>query len=228
MGYFLIYSRYIINFKYLIVRGNMKVVIGTHNRDKLKELIMAFKLEDFNIELLSLDNFPEIGDIPETGKTLEDNALIKAREVHRRTNLPALSDDTGLEVDALRGAPGVFTARYAGQGCTYNDNVQKLLNDLEKVPLPNRTARFRTVVAYVDGDYEITAEGCCNGLISRSAQGENGFGYDPIFFIPDEKRTFSQMTIEEKEKYSHRGKAIRAIIKLLNPHLNSSIEKEIA
>ncbi len=206
----------------------MKVVIGTHNRDKLKELMLAFKLEDLNIELLSLDSFPEIGDIPETGKTLEENALIKAREVNRITNLPALSDDTGLEVDALHGAPGVFTARYAGENCTYNDNVQKLLDELETVPAPNRTAKFRTVVAYVDGDFEITAEGYCDGLISGSAKGENGFGYDPVFFITNEKRTFSQMTIEEKEKYSHRGKAIREIIKLLTPHFNNSIEKEIA
>ncbi|MAQ43313.1 MAG: non-canonical purine NTP pyrophosphatase, RdgB/HAM1 family [Candidatus Marinimicrobia bacterium] len=205
----------------------MKVVIGTHNRDKLKELMLAFKLEDLNIELLSLDSFPEIGDIPETGKTLEENALIKAREVNRITNLPALSDDTGLEVDALHGAPGVFTARYAGENCTYNDNVQKLLDELETVPAPNRTAKFRTVVAYVDGDFEITAEGYCDGLISGSAKGENGFGYDPVFFITNEKRTFSQMTIEEKEKYSHRGKAIRKIIKLLTPHFNNSIEKEI-
>ena len=205
----------------------MKVVIGTHNRDKLKELMLAFKLEDLNIELLSLDSFPEIGDIPETGKTLEENALIKAREVNRITNLPALSDDTGLEVDALHGAPGVFTARYAGENCTYNDNVQKLLDELETVPAPNRTAKFRTVVAYVDGDFEITAEGYCDGLISGSAKGENGFGYDPVFFITSEKRTFSQMTIEEKEKYSHRGKAIRKIIKLLTPHFNNSIEKEI-
>ena len=206
----------------------MKVVIGTHNRDKLKELMLAFKLEDLNVELLSLDSFPEIGDILETGKTLEENALIKAREVNRITNLPALSDDTGLEVDALHGAPGVFTARYAGENCTYNDNVQKLLDELETVPAPNRTAKFRTVVAYVDGDFEITAEGYCDGLISGSPKGENGFGYDPIFFITNEKRTFSQMAIEEKEKYSHRGKAIREIIKLLTPHFNNYIEKEIA
>jgi len=206
----------------------MKVVIGTHNRDKLKELMRAFKLKDINIELLSLDNFPEIGDIPETGKTLKENALIKAREVNKITNLPTLSDDTGLEVDALHGEPGVFTARYAGENCTYHDNVQKLLNELEKVPTPNRTAKFRTVVAYVDKAFEITAEGCCNGLISRSAKGENGFGYDPIFFISSEDRTFAQMTIKQKENHSHRGKAIRAMIELLIPHFNSLTEKEIA
>ena len=206
----------------------MKVVIGTHNRDKLKELMRAFKLKDIDVELLSLDHFPEIGDIPETGKTLKENALIKAREVNKITNLPTLSDDTGLEVDALHGDPGVFTARYAGENCTYHDNVQKLLNELEKVPNPNRTAKFKTVVAYVDKEFEITAEGCCNGLISRSAKGDNGFGYDPIFYIPNENRTFAQMTIKQKENHSHRGKAIRAMIELLIPHFNSLTEKEIA
>ena len=206
----------------------MKIVIGTHNRDKLKELMLAFRVENLDIELLSLDNFPKVGDIPETGKTLKENALIKAREVNMLTKLPALSDDTGLEVDALHGAPGVFTARYAGINCTYRDNVKKLLNDLEKVPISNRTAKFRTVVAYVDKEFEIVAEGYCKGFISRSIQGENGFGYDPIFFIPNENKTFAQMTIEEKQNYSHRGKAIRAIVKLLIPHFNSCIEKEIA
>ena len=206
----------------------MKVVIGTHNRDKLKELMMAFTIKDIDIKLLSLDDFPEVGDIPETGKTLEENALIKAREVSRITKLPALSDDTGLEVDALHGAPGVYTARFAGVNCTYYDNVKKLLNELEKVPIPNRTARFRTVVAYVDKEFEITAEGYCDGIISRSAKGDNGFGYDPIFFIPNESKTFAQMTIEQKQNHSHRGKAIRSIVDLLIPHFNSSIKKEIA
>lgn len=206
----------------------MKIVIGTHNRDKFKELVRAFKIDDLDINLLSLDDFPEVGDIPETGKTLEENALIKAREVNKITQLPALSDDTGLEVDALHGAPGVFTARYAGENCSYYDNVSKLLNKLEKVPLPNRTARFRTVVAYVDKDFEITAEGFSDGIISRSAVGNNGFGYDPIFFIRDENKTFSEMTIEEKEKHSHRGKATRNMIKLLLPHLKVPTKKEIA
>ena len=206
----------------------MKIVIATHNRDKLKELFTAFSIDSLNIKLLSLDDFPDIGDIPETGKTLEENALIKAREVNRITKLPSLSDDTGLEVDALHGAPGVFTARYAGENCSYHDNVNKLLKDLEKVPLPNRSACFRTVVAYVDNTFEITAEGVSRGIISRSAVGENGFGYDPIFYIKNENKTFAEMTMEEKENHSHRGKAIRKIIEILTPHLVESIEKETA
>ena len=206
----------------------MKIVIGTHNRDKLNELMMAFKVDNFNINLLSLNDFSDIGDIPETGKTLKENALIKARVVNKMTKLPALSDDTGLEVDALHGAPGIFTARFAGENCSYYDNITKLLNELEKVPLPNRTARFRTVAAYVDKDFEITAEGVAEGIISRSVAGENGFGYDPVFLIQNENKTFAEMTIVQKEIHSHRGKAIRAIIKLLIPHLKNSRKKEIA
>ena len=206
----------------------MKIVIGTHNLDKLNELRIAFKLDDLSVSLLSLEEFPDIGEIPEDGKTLKENALIKARTVNSLTKLPTLSDDTGLEVDALHGKPGVYTARYAGENCTYSDNIFKLLNDLERVPLPNRTATFRTVVAYVDGDFELTAEGVAEGIISRSSIGDNGFGYDPIFYIEKEGRTFAQMTTDQKEVYSHRGKAIRAMKQLLLPYIKKSIKKELA
>jgi len=215
----LVYGRDIINFEYLIVKASVKIVIATHNRDKFKELVMAFKIDDLNIDLLSLDDFPKVGDIPETGKTLEENALIKAREVNKITQFPALSDDTGLEVDALHGAPGVFTARYAGENCSYYDNVNKLLNKLEKVPLPNRTARFRTVVAYVDKDFEITAEGFSEGIILRSAVGDNGFGYDPIFISSIFQKTNAQLKDEEKDSISHRGLAIKKITPLLEKML---------
>ena len=201
----------------------MKIVIGINNLDKLNELRIAFKLDDLSVNLLSLEEFPDIGEIPEDGKTLKENALIKARTVNSLTRLPTLSDDTGLEVDALHGKPGVYTARYAGENCTYSDNVFKLLNDLDKVPIPNRTATFRTVVAYVDGDFELTAE-----VISRSSMGDNGFGYDPIFYIEEERRTFAQMSADQKEVYSHRGKAIRAMKQLLLPHIKKSIKKELA
>ena len=206
----------------------MKIVIGTHNSDKLIELRSAFDLGDLSVNILSLDSFPEVGDIPENGKTLKENALIKARTVNKLTGIPALSDDTGLEVDALYGQPGVYTARYAGENCSYSDNVVKLLKELEKVPIPNRTASFKTVVAYVDGSFEIVAEGEARGTIARSVVGENGFGYDPVFFINEANKTFAEMPIEEKEIYSHRGKAIRKMKELLLPHLKESIKKELA
>ena len=209
----------------------MKIVIATQNMDKLRELKNALEGSSEDVEFLSLSDFPDIGEIEETGHTLEENALIKAKEVNIITGLPSISDDTGLEVDALHGKPGVYTARYAGETCSYLDNINKLLDDLKTVPIPNRTAKFRTVIAYVDGDTELTAEGIAEGLISRSAAGENGFGYDPIFFVPKQNKTFAQMEIDEKETFSHRGKAIKAILEALSTHLdnfNQSKTKEIA
>ena len=209
----------------------MKIVIATHNMDKLRELKNAFDRFSDNVEFLSLCEFPNIGDIEETGRTLEENALIKATEVNKITGLPSISDDTGLEVDALNGRPGVYTARYAGLNCSYLDNVNKLLQDLKTVPAPNRTAKFRTVMAYVDGDTQLTAEGIAEGFISRSAIGNKGFGYDPIFFVPEEKKTFAQMDIDRKEIFSHRGKAVKAILKILSSSLdkfNEPQKKEIA
>ena len=198
----------------------MDIIISTHNKDKLRELLSAFKELSNDINFKSLDQFPEIGEIEETGTTLEQNALIKARTVQSITGLPAISDDTGLEVDALNGRPGVYTARYAGENCSYSDNVNKLLEDMLKIPAPNRMAKFKTVIAYVNDDIELIAQGCAEGIISRSVNGDNGFGYDPIFYIPEADKTFAQMKIEEKAIYSHRGKAIRKMSKLLKQHFN--------
>ena len=180
---------------------------------------ISFMCSFNSIDLLTLNDFPEVGEIIEDGKTLEQNALIKAREVFNLTGIPALSDDTGLEVDALNGAPGVYTARYAGEGCSYYDNVCKLLEDMQTIPVPNRSAKFKTVIAYKDETIEMTAEGIAVGTIARSASGDLGFGYDPIFFIPEADKTFAEMNIDKKEIYSHRGKAIRAIMNTLIPHL---------
>ena len=206
----------------------MKIVIGTHNLDKLREIKGSFNLDSLSIDIMSLESFPEIGEIPENGKTLRENALIKARTVNKLTGIAALSDDTGLEVDALNGRPGVYTARYAGENCSYNDNVMKLLAELERVPMPNRTASFKTVVAYVDGSFEIIVEGIAEGKITRSIIGHEGFGYDPVFFIPEANKTFAEMSLEQKDKYSHRGKAIRKMKEQLLPYLKNTIKKELA
>ena len=197
----------------------MEIVIATHNNDKLKELLKIFDSHFSGIDLLTLNDFPEVGEIIEDGRTLEENALIKAREVFNLTGIPSLSDDTGLEVDALNGAPGVYTARYAGEGCSYYDNVSKLLEDMQTIPAPNRSAKFKTVIAYKDETIEMTAEGVAEGTIARASSGDFGFGYDPIFFIPEARKTFAEMKIDEKEIYSHRGKAIREIMNTLIPHL---------
>ena len=194
----------------------MKLVIATHNEDKLKE-IQAY-LESFSFNVLSLNKYPEIGEIIEDGKTLLDNALIKAREVFDKTGLPTISDDTGLEVDGLDGKPGVYSARYAGEECTYLDNVEKLLIDMKKIPIPNRTAQFKTVMVFKDKNQELIVEGVVKGLISRELKGDNGFGYDPIFFVPELGKTFGEMSAIEKNKISHRGNALRNLVDSLKKH----------
>ena len=208
---------------------SMKLVIATHNEDKLKE-IQAY-LESFSFNVLSLNKYPEIGEIIEDGKTLLDNALIKAREVFDKTGLPTISDDTGLEVDGLDGKPGVYSARYAGEECTYLDNVEKLLADMKKIPIPNRTAQFKTVMVFKDKNQELIVEGVVKGLISRELKGDNGFGYDPIFFVPELGKTFGEMSAIEKNKISHRGNALRNLVDSLKkyaPDFYNQRNKEMA
>ena len=142
----------------------MDIVIATHNKDKCKEILS--ELSDLSVSLKTLEEFPEISDIEETGETLEDNALIKVREVFAVTGLPSMGDDTGLEVDALDGRPGVYSARFAGQNCTYMDNVNKMLDEMKDIPENNRAAQFRTVVAYKDSERELICEGVVKGNIA--------------------------------------------------------------
>ena len=196
----------------------MKLVIATHNKDKFKELHLG--LNDLNINLLSLYDYPEIDEIVEDGLTLEENALIKARAVYSITGIPSISDDTGLEVDALDGAPGIYTARYAGENCSYSDNINKMIREMKNIPDNKRSARFITYMAYVDKQVELTACGVVKGMIEKKIKSLGGFGYDPIFYINEYKKTFSEMSIEEKNSISHRGKAIKAIKAKLIEHLN--------
>ena len=185
----------------------MQIVLATHNRDKMEE--MSAILGHLPVELLTLDAFPEIGDIPETGNTLKENAFIKAETVHRLTGLPALADDTGLEVDALNGAPGIYSARYAGADATFDDNSQKMLKELHGIPVEKRTARFRTVIAFVNGGEKEWVEGVAEGRIIEEKRGIGGFGYDPIFYYPPLRKTFAELDSVEKNSISHRGKALR-------------------
>ena len=204
----------------------MKIVIATHNKNKFKELY--FGLNSLNVELLSLEDFPQIGEIVEDGDTLEANALIKARTVHRLTSLPAISDDTGLAVDALNGRPGVYSARYAGENSTYLDNVNKMLSEMKNVPSNKRTANFSTAMAYVDDKRELTTEGVVKGVITNKIKGIGGFGYDSIFYVHNKGKTFSEMTIEEKNLVSHRSKAIEALKAKLATYLTNLNTKENA
>ncbi|MEE3188635.1 MAG: RdgB/HAM1 family non-canonical purine NTP pyrophosphatase [Candidatus Neomarinimicrobiota bacterium] len=189
------------------------LVLATHNPDKQAE--MNAVLSDLGLDVIGLDQYPEIDDIPENGTTLLENALIKARAVHLKTGFPALADDTGLEVDALHGAPGVYSARFAGEDATYQDNVKKLLSVMAGVSKQNRTARFRTVVALIDSDTELWTEGIIEGLITREHRGAGGFGYDPIFEAADTRKTFSEMSAAEKNEISHRARALQKMRKKL-------------
>lgn len=196
----------------------MKVVIATHNRDKMKEIQGA--ISELGWEVISLYDFPEIGEIEENGKTLEENALIKAREVFKETGLPTISDDTGLEVDALDGAPGVYTARYAGEDCSYSDNVNKMLLEMKNVPKTQRTATFKTVMTFVSEKKELISEGKVEGMIAENKKGVAGFGYDPIFYVVEERKTFAEMTIDKKNIISHRARAIMNLKHDLRSYLN--------
>ena len=191
----------------------MKIVLATHNPDKCIE--MAAILGEMPIRLLTLNEFPEIGEIIEDGKTLEENALIKARTVQKLTNLAAIADDTGLEVDALCGQPGIYSARYAGDNCAYSDNVIKLLYEMKNIPLEKRNALFRTAIVYVDDNMELTSEGIVKGLITEMPKGIDGFGYDPVFYVPDMKKTYAEMSMNKKNQISHRGKALQNMQALL-------------
>ena len=213
-----------------LMRNLMKIIIATHNADKRKELVPL--LDPHGWEILTLEDFPQIGEIVEDGSTLEENALIKARTVHQITGLPSLADDTGLEVEALNGAPGIYAARYAGENCSYQDNVEKLLLEMRDVADINRKARFRTVMAFVENSSEHTRDGFVDGVISKIPKGVGGFGYDPVFYVPDMNKTFAQMTTTEKAKISHRGRAMRNMVLLLsklyaNPQ-TSTTQKETA
>jgi XTP/dITP diphosphohydrolase len=188
----------------------MRLVCASANPDKVAEI--AAILQPLAIELLPRP--PGLPDVLEIGATLLDNARLKAVAVSEASGAPAVADDTGLEVEALDGAPGVFSARYAGENATYEDNVAKLLDALAEIrESAARAARFRTVALLrVPPDRDVWAEGVVRGTIAPAPRGTNGFGYDPVF-VPDEGdgRTFAELTADEKHAFSHRGRAFRAL-----------------
>ena len=191
----------------------MQIVLATHNKGKMSEIN---NLLSSSYEVLTLDHFPNIKEIPETGKTLKENAFIKARTVFEMTGLPSLADDTGLEVEALGGDPGVFSARYAGEQASYQDNCEKLLKNMMRVPKENREAKFRTVIAYKDDNRELSCDGSVKGEIAQSTKGSFGFGYDSVFYYPPLEKTFAELSEEEKNSISHRGRALRKFLLLFN------------
>ena len=183
-----------------------KIVIATRNKNKLIE--MKEILRDLPYEFVGLEEFLDIPEIEENGDTFLENSLIKARTVHNLTGYPSIGDDTGLEVDYLKGAPGVRSARFAGENAISSDNVSKLLTELNGIPLYQRNAQFRTVISFVTEQKEHWVEGIVKGLILFEPLGESGFGYDPIFYYPPLKKTFAELSMDQKNKISHRGLAL--------------------
>ena len=184
-----------------------EIVIASSNKHKVSEIIQ--KIHSYFQKIYSLSDFPKIGDIKEDGNSVLENSFIKSRVTFDYTNIPSVADDTALEVDYLNGDPGLFTARYAGENVTYDDNMNKLLNAMDGVPFGNRTARFRTVVTYVDGGInDFFVEGILEGYILEEKQGEFGFGYDPVFFVPEKGKSLASISSEIKNEISHRGLAI--------------------
>ena len=192
----------------------MKLLLATQNKHKVEELTRL--MQPYAVEVVSLLEYPEIGEIIEDGDTLEANALIKARAGYAHCGIPTIADDTGLAVDALDGAPGVYAARYAGENATYDDNVKKMLNELSGIPEDRRQAQFQTAAVFFDGSETMIGRGEVPGMITMERQGDSGFGYDPIFYIPEKQKTYAQMDLKEKNILSHRKRAFAHLIDQLS------------
>jgi XTP/dITP diphosphohydrolase len=190
------------------------LLIATGNQGKLREIRAA--LEGLPYRVLGAQDVGGLPEVVEDGETLLENAQKKARSAAAAKGLLALADDTGLEVDALDGAPGVYAARYAGEGCSYEDNWRKLLTELDSKGARDRGATFRTVMVLAEpGGREDWVAGSLRGEISREPRGQDGFGYDPVFYLPRFKKTFAEMSLEEKNRVSHRGEALKRAKMLL-------------
>ena len=193
----------------------LEIVLATRNKDKVKEIEKI--LNGINARLLSVDDFPGCPKVKEDGETLEANAKKKALVISQYTKKLSLAEDTGLEVEALDGAPGIHSARFAGDNCTYEDNNKKLLKLMEKFSLGERRAKFRCVAALAKPEGEVvTCEGVCEGIIAFEMKGESGFGYDPLFLLPEYGKTFAELGEEMKNKISHRARALGKIKEIIN------------
>lgn len=195
--------------------GAAKLLVATKNTGKIRELNEL--LNDLPLNLLSLSEFPSIGEVEETGATFAENAVLKARNYALWTSLQTVADDSGLEVEALNGKPGVFSARYAGENATDKEKIAKLLRELNAARDTERRARFVCVMAISNekGEIKFLTEGVCGGKISLTPSGTNGFGYDPIFIPDGYKQTFGELPHRIKQEISHRGRAARKIIRYL-------------
>lgn len=196
-----------------------KIVLASGNKGKLREFSQV--LGDLQVEVLPQSDF-SVSDADETGLSFVENAILKARHAAKATGLPALADDSGLEVDALQGAPGIYSARFSGEGATDERNNALLLEKLEGVAAAERTARFRCVLAFMRHENDPTpliCQGSWEGVILEQSSGDNGFGYDPLFYIPELDKTSAQLPSEEKNRLSHRGQAVLLLKEAIKPYL---------
>lgn len=195
------------------------IILATNNKSKVKEISEMMSGSD--ITFVSLADAGINVEVEETGTTFEENALLKAREICKLSGKPTISDDSGLEIDALDGAPGIYSSRFMGEDTSYDVKNNALIEKLENVADPDRTARFRCCMALVLPDgREFVTEGAMEGIIAREPKGINGFGYDPILFIPEYNRTSAELSSEEKNNISHRGEALRKMIEVIKKELN--------
>ena len=194
-----------------------KIVVATKNKGKIREMMDAFK--GLDVELIPLSSFGELPDAVEDGETFDDNALIKARFYMEKTGMAALADDSGLMIDALGGAPGVYSARFAGYHADDAANNEKLMAELSRVEREESKAAYRCALAFVDTDgTTFMAHGSCEGVVRKVPRGTGGFGYDPYFYVGKD-RTMAELTLEEKDKISHRGEALREMAEKLKKYL---------
>ncbi len=192
-----------------------KIVLASGNKGKVREFNQL--LTGLNLEVVPQTEF-DVPEIEETGLTFVENAILKARNAAQHTGLPAIADDSGLEVDALKWAPGIYSARYAGADATDEQNLTKLLNALEGVPEAERSARFQCLLVLMEHELDptpIICQGTWEGRITEAPQGENGFGYDPVFYVPERDCTSAQLSAEEKNRLSHRGQALQRLLQAL-------------
>jgi len=192
----------------------LEIVVATRNKGKVREIRDALK--GLNLRIRSLSDFPDVPEVEEDGKSFVENALKKARFYSQYLGKLTIADDSGLEVDSLNGLPGIRSARYAGERASAEENNQKLLREIRDVPISKRGARFKCIIAVRSPDgREAIAEGSCKGRIGFKEEGRRGFGYDPLFMFPEYGKTMAEITLKEKNRMSHRGKALRKIRRIV-------------
>ncbi|MBD8068887.1 XTP/dITP diphosphatase [Bacillus sp. PS06] len=192
-----------------------EIIVATKNKGKVKDFEELFKRKGFVVK--SLLDYPELEDVEETGETFVENAILKSEQISKALNKTVISDDSGLSIDALNGEPGVYSARYAGAHKSDEDNMNKVLEKLGGIPYEQRTARFHCALALtVQNGQTHTVEGTCEGMIHTEKVGDHGFGYDPIFYLPDYSKTMAELTNAEKNKISHRANALKKLQNMID------------